>query len=692
MPPTKTKIRSYFRRDIQGLRALAVVLVVLYHSRFSIPHTLEFGGGFVGVDVFFVISGFVVGGLLWRQIETDTRIDFVLFFKRRARRLLPALGALLAIVVVVSLFILPIQSAENVSWTAISAALFSANIYLFADSNNYFAADASLNPLLHTWSLSVEEQFYALLAVLFATGLAVAQRSGRSRQHVIVGITLTGMVLSFAYSVASVSANAPLAFFSPFSRAWEFFVGVLLYIVATKIPHQFQSNIAAGLLALAGVGLIFYASVFFSTDTAFPGVAAAVPVGGAAIIILAGSVGPNNVLSRFLGNKLFVAMGNISYGWYLWHWPAIVFGNLYFPGNDEIALLLAFGSIIPAWVSAKYLEKSSASVSRSTITRPQLTKVLMTGLALPVVAALLMLVLENRAFHQLTQQGSFIATIKENQRQIESSVSSRGAPDQTPPAVIVMGDSHAATLFGGLSRHGESIGVNVGLISQGKGCLTLVGPWTGRADQACDLWQVDALQTVTASDAQVVVLHGYATGRLSGFKRGQSSNIEMFDESANPVETPGEAIALYQLGLQGAVDEIVRSGKRVLLISSVPDFGEPLPTSVSDGQTSVLQVLLGNHPTITLADLQHIAISDAIARNKPFSGVEEEIARKNEKVDHIDLTSDICRHGFCVQWRDGVLLYSDLDHITQLHADELAPTIFAVLMPHLGSHLAAEPN
>lgn len=677
--------RNYFRHDIQGLRAVAVVLVVLYHSRFSIPSTLEFSGGFIGVDVFFVISGFVVGGLLWRQIETGTRIDFVRFFKRRARRLLPALGVLISVTVLVSLAILPIQSVENLSWTAISAILFGANVYLLADSNNYFAADASLNPLLHTWSLSVEEQFYALLVMLFATGLAVARRSGKSSKHVILGITVGGLILSFAYSVSSVSSDAPLAFFSPLSRSWEFFVGVLLYILLAKLPANFRSSIGGGLFAVAGLGLILYAAVFFSGATVFPGAAATLPVGGAAMVIFAGSLSPGNIFSRLLGSRLFVVIGNISYGWYLWHWPAIVFGNLFWPGSDEVALLLGVASLIPAWASARFLEKSLQTTARAAPSRRPLVRVLLTGLVMPLVIALVVLVLENRAFHLLEQQGSFIATIKENQRQIESSVSSRRAPDPTPPDIIVVGDSHAATLFGGLSQRGQEIGVSVGLISQGKGCLLLVGPSTGRADQGCALWQQEAMRTATASDAQVVVLHGYTTGRLSGVKRGQKSDIEMFDESGNSVESTREAIALYQVGLDAAVTEIVDSGKRVLLISSVPDFSETLPTNLRGNQASIVQVFLGNNPTVTVADLQHIPLADALERNEPFARVEMDIARANGKVDYLDLTSDICRDGFCVQWRDGLLLYSDLDHITQRHAYDLAPSIFRVVGPLRGA-------
>ncbi|MEZ5408525.1 MAG: acyltransferase family protein [Acidimicrobiales bacterium] len=313
------------RTDIDALRALAVGLVVLFHMRAP-----RFDAGFVGVDVFFVLSGFLITGVLLDELGGAGRVRLGRFWARRIRRLLPASALVVVAVLAVSWVAGSPLRWSYLSRTAAATALYGANIFFATQANDYFAADVRSNPLLHYWSLSVEEQFYVVWPLLFA-GLAWAgSRLGPQRSRRLVPATIAAVVVaSFGYS-AWVSAHATTtAYYSTVSRAWEFGAGALLVSLLRLRPGGFARSWSdPARMAVAAVGLVVILASLLAIEpaAAFPVPYGLLPVVGT-VLFLTAEVRPASVGGRLLGLAPVQYVGRLSYSWYLWHWPFLVLGQ-----------------------------------------------------------------------------------------------------------------------------------------------------------------------------------------------------------------------------------------------------------------------------------------------------------------------------------------------------------------------------
>lgn len=307
------------RLDIQGLRMVAVLLVVADHL-FGWPH-----GGFIGVDVFFVISGFLITGSLLHTIEKTGRISFSNFYRRRIRRIVPAATLVLVVTVGVAYFVFN-GSRFNSTWLdAVAGFLFVSNWRFAIEGTDYFNASGPVSPLQHYWSLSVEEQFYFVWpAVIFVVSMVAIRLAwtGRARVALLAGVMGTVIAVSFAYAVLDTSTDPSWAYFSTLTRVWELGIGAIVMILIS----QFQRipEVARPIIAWSGLILILVGA-FTITETGggFPAPWAAVPVLGAALVIIAGIGGEQRYL-QILTNKASIYIGDISYSLYLWHWPIIV--------------------------------------------------------------------------------------------------------------------------------------------------------------------------------------------------------------------------------------------------------------------------------------------------------------------------------------------------------------------------------
>ncbi len=355
---------SGFRPDIQGLRAIAVSMVVIYHL-----HPSLLPGGFAGVDVFFVISGYLITGHLWRGYRKTGSVSLVDFWGRRARRLVPAAALVLLVTWLVARVVEPVTELPDIAEQIRASALYFQNWQLAGDAVNYLQAEGPATPVQHFWSLSVEEQFYLVWPLLFGiaalVGIAVTRAhrgrhrppaNGRRAALVTVALLTTALVAcSLAYSVYDTRTNPAAAYFVTTTRMWELGIGGLLAMV----PDQFSRRIGRqGWLGWAGLAAVVYAAFTLSGTSAFPGWIAIIPVGGAAALIAGGGAQGRLGPAPLTSTRAMVFLGGISYSLYLWHWPIF---NLYSVWRGKAPGLLAgtvlvIVAVLLAWLTKVFVE------------------------------------------------------------------------------------------------------------------------------------------------------------------------------------------------------------------------------------------------------------------------------------------------------------------------------------------------
>ena len=332
-----------YRADIQGLRAIAVMLVALNHAGVS-----QLAGGYVGVDVFFVVSGFVITGSL-RGGEHRDGISLPAFYAARARRILPMATVVLVVTVIASWQLLNFVAARRVATDALWAGFFGANFHFSAVGTDYLAADLPPSPLQHYWSLAVEEQFYLVWPVLLGVlvfGITKRSRRRSARSHEPTGRVVASLgvliAVSFYWSVKQTHEAPTAAFFSTFTRAWELAVGALLAISpVARVP----ASVGAA-LSWAGAAGVVASGALFTADTPFPGSAALLPVLSTAAIIAGGTGGSRRGVGRLLGAPPLRSVGNWSYSFYLWHWPVLIIAAGY--AERQLSLPTNLGLLVLA--------------------------------------------------------------------------------------------------------------------------------------------------------------------------------------------------------------------------------------------------------------------------------------------------------------------------------------------------------
>ncbi len=318
-PPTRRQRLNRFRGDIEGLRAVAVLLVVAFHAGVGVV-----SGGFVGVDVFFVLSGFLITGLLVDEIARTGTISLGDFYARRIRRLLPLSTLVLVATAVATFLLIPPIDRKGIAGDLVGAALWGANWRFAAESTQYMA-DADKSPVLHFWSLSVEEQFYVVWPLLL---LLLVGRSGLAKRAWPVAfrrmtLGLGAVVAASLFLSWQLTADAsPFAYFGLHTRAWELGIGAALALARPVLP--LLTRRAAQVAAVAGVLMVVGSALVMDEATPFPGTAALVPVLGTALLVAAGARVPDEGVARVLSHPVPRYIGRVSYAWYLWHWPVLV--------------------------------------------------------------------------------------------------------------------------------------------------------------------------------------------------------------------------------------------------------------------------------------------------------------------------------------------------------------------------------
>jgi peptidoglycan/LPS O-acetylase OafA/YrhL len=353
------RMRGTFRADIEGLRAVCVIAVVLYHA---FPAWLR--GGFIGVDIFFVISGYLITGLLLNEIQQTGRIDVLRFWGRRIRRILPAATFVLCCIAALAL-VFPALDTRTLSRHILAAAFFFHNIRQGWEAVDYLGAAHDDNPLLHYWSLSVEEQFYAVWPLLLLGACTLFRAETRQRTLVVLIAVL--WMASFAYSVHLTRASPVWAFFDPFSRSWQLLSGAFL-AAAEPLARQPGGRVgrALGYLCLAVLVACFAA---ISNHRPYPGLIAAIPTLAATLMIYANAGRPTDS-AAFLAHPALRYIGRVSFSWYLWHWPLLVFGRMAFGDGLAVQAGMMALSFVLAALTYRFIEqpaRHSAIFSRALV-------------------------------------------------------------------------------------------------------------------------------------------------------------------------------------------------------------------------------------------------------------------------------------------------------------------------------------
>lgn len=638
-----------YRRDIDGLRAVAVIAVVLFH--FGVP---GFTGGFVGVDVFFVISGYLITSIIWNQRQAG-RFSFVEFWARRARRILPALFAMIVAVLAVGWFLLAPKDYEELGRSVRYQVTFVSNI-LFMRQDGYFDVASDLKPLLHTWSLAVEEQFYIFFPLL----LTLLSSRLKYWRLALFGILL----LSFGLSVWAVSHHPEKAFFLLPMRAWELLAGAML-AVAPK-PAWRLKPMAAQALSASGMGLILLAVFLYDKTTAFPGTAALLPVLGVVLLILANGH-RQTLVGQFLSSRVMVGLGLISYSWYLWHWSVFVFSryaSVEEPGALDIAGLILL-TLVLGYLSWKFVETPFRE-RRLLAGRRQ---ILLAGFC-----GILVLGLAGQALRwtdglpwRLSEQALQYADGREWRSEQMACLTDDKAPDDKlfchygveglPIQAMVWGDSHATALVPVLDDGAKAHGVSV-ILASSAGCIPIEGL---ENDKACARFNQRVEQALSAKHVSDVVL----VARWSLYLYGDA-NGDLDHALRTPDGKYDRAFAERRLaeGLRVRLAQLRASGHRVWLVKEVPLQAFSPPYRLTR------LAMLGQ-----AVDGVGLALGEHEKRQAFISRLFAELAQE-PAVRIVDPAPRLCdESGLCRAELGGYSLYKDNNHLSEVGARLVAPIL-----------------
>lgn len=653
--------KSWYRPEVDGLRAVAVLPVVFFHGGFD-----TFAGGFVGVDVFFVISGYLITTILLREMRTGS-FSFRRFYERRARRILPALSAMLVVVIPLSWFTLTPLQFRNLAQAIGATNLFSANVLYWRESG-YFDEESEANPLLHTWSLAIEEQFYLVFPVVLLIVVKLALRARKSDQVAVLATMGAIIAASYLWMEWWLRRDPVGNFFLAPGRIWELLIGS----VCAVILLDFKVRRSAAASALGLVAILW--SVFtFDEGTAFPSAAALLPVVGTALIIL--FTDDSTITGRLLSLKPLVWIGLISYSVYLWHQPLFVFARLGRQNRTtELEILgLAALALVIGYLSYRFVEQPFRK-PKSEILRSQ------KGIFALAAASILFFIgvagigqVTNgvpQRFDLTANQSGYIETStswspvrQECQAQVGGGNARTYAEacifgnEDVEPRTVLFGDSHGAELGWELGQELGQDGQSLRLLGFG-GC----GPLddvsrAGSLRQNCAEWSAEMFDEIRADDSiDTVVVAFKVMFHLRGTNRANYPDL--------PPERDPALDELMRANTLEVVNGIVESGKDVIFVMQAPET--PRRT-----QPTVYHFMDDDDTRI-----EGVPRSWWELRSAPAA---ELAADFHPSVVVIDPADSLCDASTCYQGRDGIAWYRDDNHMTLPAANMVANEIIDTL-------------
>ena len=658
-----------YRRDIDGLRSVAVLPVVLFHAGYSL-----FSGGYVGVDIFFVISGFLITSILVRELGED-RFSILHFYERRARRILPALFFVIVATLIAGWFILKPDLYADLGKSTASALLFSSNIWFWLFSGGYFAGPTDYLPMLHTWSLAVEEQYYIFFPLL----LIVIFKLGRKWLKPIIWACVIG---SFALAMWLTPVSPSASFYLLPSRVWELGAGALLAIGA--VP-QLRSAALREALAMLGLALIAFAVFAYEPTTPFPGLAALPPVLGSALIIYAGQSGVT-LVGRLLSLAPMVFVGLISYSLYLWHWPIMALwrnlnGTVHLDQWERIvAIALAFALATVSW---RIVESPfRAAPARGGFSRGKIFTFSGAGMAvLGAVCAALLLTngVTQRFSPEQRQAARQVFTAYEpakncgGARQIENLCLFPAEADSADVDWLLWGDSHARGALPAVAEIAMQRGHVLAFGNKG-GCPPLPGVYRSDVpmsdnDSCSRMGQRMLDYALETPGIETVVI----VARWTQYVEGNRTIAEP-DGYLDLIARPGtegaseerDNAAIIEDRLGAIIDSLREAGKNVVIFGTVPEADFEVPRLMQD------EALFGRPAPDTLS---RAYVDERQARADPLI---RRIAAEHG-ASFVSLVNAMCGEGEACPVRIGDRsLYRDNNHISDFGAEWIIPRIEGV--------------
>lgn len=647
----KTSIRNY-RPDIDGIRAIAVVSVVLYHA--GVPWVR---GGFSGVDIFFVLSGYLIGGQIFFEICSGT-FSFLRFYQRRAKRILPAFYLVTSFTFLAAMLLLSPFEAYIFAKSAIAAILSVSNIY-FGVSSGYFQTTNELKPLLMTWSLGVEEQFYALTPLLMVL-------LARIRRDLLLPVILVVCTLSFLFARSYLKSYPTMAFYSLPARAWELGVGVALAVTELNWKRKLLSprwSQAAGLIGL----VLMMAPVYLLTSAMpFPGQAAVPSVVGTAMTVAS----PASWINRkLLSCSAVVFVGRISYSWYLWHWPMLSFLRIVSGGivRPAVVALAIVASFVAAVISYYFVEQPFRRSARL----PAVLLIRYAAISFLFLAAFSTLRLGHgfpKRYPSLSQDGDALSDpcVADYGTDKPHLLPRCYAASDPRPSVVLWGDSHSSVLAHTLHRASNEQGYNFIQMSKSS-CLPLSGaavflPEHPLVARECIQFNKKVFDLIEADRRIRIVI---MTGRWAApFHEEDIYPLVSDSVRKSDAASTDYARSTFVRALSASIRPLQNSGRHVILLDDVPNFDfNPLMryrTALIPARHAIA-VWMGAE-----SDYGGLAPAAFTSAADTSTEVFNEILKSIPGVELIELKSVFCdSHNLCAYMSGNRLLYSDEHHVTE---------------------------
>lgn len=683
-----------FRPDIEGLRAVAVLAVVLYHA--GVP---GIRGGYVGVDVFFVLSAFLITGLLLREHQRRGSISLPAFYARRARRILPAAMLVLMVTVLATYYWLGRIRGSVIALDGRWTAAFAANLRFALQGTDYFGRQLSLSPLRHYWSLAVEEQFYLVWPALLLLTAAVARGVAlRAKLAVALAIIIIG---SFCWSIVETRTNPVWAFYSPLPRAWELGIGALVALGTARLGRL--PDRLGPWLSWIGLIVVFLSLVLITDRTPFPGYAAALPVLGTALVIIAGTIRPGSGAEVVLARAPLQWIGKVSYSWYLTHWPVLIIAGALAAAPLSLGVNLALSAVALVLAAAMYLLIENPIRYARPLTASSMRSLAMGAGAVAVTFIVCAWIPHRRApmtaamqvggppvstagVLELVAAATQIRTLPENlQPQLEDAMTDFPVSPGSDPSsddlqtqgctqgqdqqaigpciygdpsgsrtIVLFGDSHIAMWFSAFNLMGRRLHWKVVLLEK----------------SACSVPSTSVTRAETSNGSVAVPYPECVSWRQAAIARINElqPDLLVISDDTNNVAPDGSPLgpAEWASGLETTLGQIQSPNSAKLILGDIPHMSQPSPPDC-----------LAQHEH----DVQACSTPRETAEAAEHADVERQVAAETG-ASYLDTTPWLCS-SVCSAIVGDIEVYLNQDHITATYASYLSGAVEAAVAPIL---------